>query len=229
MGRKVIPVKVGLLDGKHIHQLGGRTARWEFDWCLISISFEVMLQSGEKIGFVKGGRPVPNSEIAEALTATGFPRTEITVRRMMARLEKYDYIYRPPNPGFARPILVRKSDRWQKLSQYVRKLPWEKITELCEGLRSKVIGPNGEPRSEVIRGPITSDQGSDQLCEGSYKEVDLKESRKRFAKDPASRESQPRKSNPDADTIARGARQMADRLSGKSKSDETEEAEHAMA
>jgi hypothetical protein len=99
------PVHAGMLTEEHRERIGKAT--WEFLWCLSRTTSEI-IEDGERVGIVFGGKPVTYKEIEDDL---GGSRS--TIKRNIERLETENYISVTRTPR-GQIIKVMKSKKFHK-------------------------------------------------------------------------------------------------------------------
>ncbi|RJS60142.1 winged helix-turn-helix domain-containing protein [Bacillus sp. PK3_68] len=102
------PVFSGLLTAEHRKKIG--PALWEFLWCISTTTKEVM-EDGELLGIVLGGKPVSYNDVAKEMGGS-----KSTVKRNFEKLEEEGYILMTRTP-YGHIIKVRNSKKFKKSAE----------------------------------------------------------------------------------------------------------------
>ncbi|KIL71919.1 winged helix-turn-helix domain-containing protein [Bacillus badius] len=102
------PVFSGLLTAEHRKKIG--PALWEFLWCISTTTKEV-IEDGELLGIVLGGKPVSYNDVAKEMGGS-----KSTVKRNFEKLEEEGYILMTRTP-YGHIIKVRNSKKFKKSAE----------------------------------------------------------------------------------------------------------------
>lgn len=147
------PVFSGLLTNEHKNKIG--SALWEFLW-LISKTTKEVVEDGETVGIVLGGKPVKVSEVVQDLGSN-----ERTIRRNLTKLKDSGYIESTRTP-YGEVFKVKNSKKFVRNRVKNNKPKKQGVSDMKKGTDKNVLSQNEESGQKLHRDRTKMSERTDE-------------------------------------------------------------------